>query len=222
MQSWVAELTVGTAKYLDDPDYRSALLEEYKFGLRKTYVDLQVALGLPPTQIDDLLGLLAERQLQEATDLPTSVTLDQQQLADYHARQQRETERALQELLGAEVMDRWHEYLASLPTREELTRLRTELDAAGLPLSREQVETVIKALQAAQAPPAGLVEQLPAPTSNEQTRRQVYLPAGEEEALAQRQRAAVQPYLLPKQFALFEQLKQQQQHLRRAYLQELQ
>jgi hypothetical protein len=212
---------------LNDPEYRAAMREQQKMGLRQMYPDLASATGLSSEQVDRMMELLAEQQLKS---MEGSRSLEdpaqREQYFEQLRQQQRDNESAIAAEIGSDGLQKWKEYQASLGARFQVRNLRSQLEAAGVPLRDTQVEDLVSALRSAEkqmfsAP--NMPGQRVAGGFNANDRSQALqqsIKLAEEQA--QRQREAVRPYLSAEQFEKFEKLQEQEERMRKASMRMLQ
>ena len=130
---------------ISDPEQREELLAERKMMMRNTYPRIAQVLGLTPEEHARLIELYALQQLdmQEASSRCTlDPACDLQQLH----RQLGETRtQEINNLLGAERMDKFNDYKNTMGERESVSQLRTRLPDTQR-LSDDKAESLITAL----------------------------------------------------------------------------
>lgn len=204
---------------LKDPEYRAAMREQQKMGLRQMYSDLGAATGMSSDQVDRLTELLAEQQMKGMEFSRNFEDPAQRgQLMEQLQQQQRDNENAIAAEIGSDGLQKWKDYQSSMGARFQVRNLRSQLEAAGVPLRETQVEELVSALRTAEKQVYG------APLTpgqraafNSTDRSQVLqqsLRMAEEQA--QRQLEAVRPYLSSEQFAQYEKLQEQEERMRKA------
>ncbi len=146
-------------RLLEDPDYREALRHQQRIMLPRMYPDLHNALQLDEEQERKLFDLLADQQMRTMTNaraafaLPGSTPPDETTMREWRAQQQRlqsERDAAITTLLGNAKAQQWKNYQGTLPARAQIRELRSELDAAGVPLERDQTEQLVAAIASEQ------------------------------------------------------------------------
>jgi hypothetical protein len=141
---------------MHDPAYRAAMLAQQRNSLRTMNENVGRALGLSTEQSGKLLDLLAEQQLrmQEVSmDDWAEQNNDPADVADRMRKYQEisdQQERELKVLLGATGYRNYQEYQATLGARQQVNQLNMALASAGVPLTKEQVEPLTRALHQSQ------------------------------------------------------------------------
>ena len=143
---------------MQDPAYRSAMLEQQKNSMRMYQRGLQRELGLSDEQYERFLELQAEQQLrgQEMVD-PYMFTASSADHADAEAAAQEQmrkfqelqtnNEKELSSLLGEQKYRAYQEYQRTAGARGEVNSLNVALAEAGVPLREEQIKPLIRAIQ---------------------------------------------------------------------------
>jgi len=144
------------SKLMEDPEYRAALTMQQKVMLAQQYSDLAAAMNLPPDQVDQLLGLLAEQQMRNMQERPPfrgNTPPDPNEIREWQQRsqeRQRQNQEEIRQLLGDSGVEQWKDYQQSMPARSTVKQLRAVLDTAGIPLRQDQVEPLVNAIAAEQ------------------------------------------------------------------------
>jgi hypothetical protein len=200
---------------LKDPDYRAAMREQQKLGMRQMYPELESVLGLSSEQAERLFDLLADQQMDASQARPTA-DMDQKQWMERMLEQQRVKERQLAAELGTDGMQKWKDYQASLSARFQVRNLNAQLGALGVPLRQDQTETLVTALRSADAERASSNVNRNFSATNRQQQLQLSMKMDEERV--ERQLEAVRPYLSPEQLEQYQKIQQREQKMRQASL----
>jgi len=200
---------------LRNPAYRAAMREQRKLGMRQMYPDLEAATGLSADQTERLMELLVDQQMGSMENAPASDS-DRQQWLQRLQQQQRETENQIAAELGPDGMQKWKDYQASMSARFQVRGLRTQFDAAGVPLREDQVAALVTALRSVEGGPNAPVNGRAFAATDRQQLAQLSVKMNEERA--EQQREAVRPYLSPQQFEQYEKIQTQEQRMRQASL----
>jgi hypothetical protein len=129
------------------PEYREARKEEIKLALARQLPDLERVLGLDPAQYDQLLALLAERQLRPPASGRFDPARDDPQEFNRRFLEQQQSEDAeIAAVIGARGLRQWKEYDATLSVRRQIQETGAVLAAAGVPLRQSQVESMLSVM----------------------------------------------------------------------------
>lgn len=130
------------------PEGRAQSRAGMRQHLSSVYPDVDEALGLTTEEADKLLDLITDQRMRSSSVMIT----EPESAQDREARQRktRETEDAeLQALLGRKYVG-WKDYQEILPAWVLRNDLRAVLDAAGVPVTEAQDQSLIYALSAEQ------------------------------------------------------------------------
>lgn len=143
-----------------DPDYREAMLTQYRSHMSRQYPGLARELGLTSEQTEALFTLLADQQLRTSETVPsmwdtaesdpTVLQQRQQKMQQHWQEVQRKNEAELAAQLGPQKMQAWKEYQSTLGARHEVEQLSTSLASRGMPLDEDANRSVMKAIAAMQ------------------------------------------------------------------------
>lgn len=142
----------------DDPEYREAMRLQRRLALGRSLPDLAQELNLTPEEASRFLDLLTEQQMR-MTDRANQMDLDpsdpsQQQLLRERAEERmREQQAEIAAAIGADGLDRWQQYQASVGARMRARQIDADLSSAGMPLTDDQRRQVTDALIAHDAAP---------------------------------------------------------------------
>jgi hypothetical protein len=113
--------------------------------LRRTYADMPAMLGLSATQADQLFNLLADSQVSLRDEMRAQPgDADNRQDMRDSGRQQRDA--AIENLLGPAKAAEFQSFEKSLPARMQVNRIGESLQAANVPLSETQRNSLIAAV----------------------------------------------------------------------------
>lgn len=214
-----------------DPEYRAAMVEQSKLGLRQLYGDAQRELGLSAAEMEHLLTLVAEQRMPDAEALAPAPTdaegrpdpTQMQRGRERVAERQRQRDAEIRKLLGEQRYAQWQEYERSMPERMRTKMLRVELASAGLSLDATQEQSLARLVQDEQRRMSADFAKLPTaspatgigapdavalrsgavpPSAEEQLRRQRLMLEATERA-NQRLRDGAAAFLSPEQLAAF-------------------
>jgi hypothetical protein len=140
---------------MKDPEYRKLRLAQTRLSIERTYSGLAEELGLSDKEADKLFDLLAEHQVATSAEiqlLTAGGNQDQAAMEERARRQQalrREQDEALRAMLGGKY-PQYQDYQQTLPARQRVTSMGTQLAQAGLPLSAAQTKSLTTAMVAEQ------------------------------------------------------------------------
>jgi hypothetical protein len=140
---------------MKDPEYRKLRLAQTRLSIERNYSGLAEELGLSDKEADKLFDLLAEHQIATSAELQllaANGNQDQAALEERSRRQQalrREQEEALRAMLGGKY-PQYQDYQQTLPARQRVTSMGSQLAQAGLPLSVAQTKSLTTAMVAEQ------------------------------------------------------------------------
>jgi hypothetical protein len=144
-------------RMLENPEYRDAMKRQQKLMMPRMYPDLRTALQLDEQKADQLYEVLAEQQMNQMSASRPPFTPgsqpDPNAIREWQAQQQqlhKDNEAAIASVLGADGLQQWQNYQASLPARGQVRELRMTLESAGLPLQQDQAEQLVTAFGAEQ------------------------------------------------------------------------
>ncbi len=134
------------ARY-DDPAQRATLLEETRNNLRRQYEPLKQKLKLDSNTFEQLLGVLAEQQLQPQEKYYRCLANPECNLASLGRDGNMVDDRSgeLLSLLGSDNLNELNSYKNSISERETVTQLRGRLDDSNA-LRDAQAEQLVTAL----------------------------------------------------------------------------
>ena len=205
---------------MNNPEYRAAMREQRKIGMRQMYPELEEATGMSRDQADRLFELLTDQQMNDMDNQPRADG-DTRQWIQQLQQRQRELDSQLAAELGSDTYNKWKEYQGSLPARFQVRSLNAQLGSAGVPLRGEQAENLVAALRGAYTSMAPNAAQQPRNMRSAAGVSFGGATAGSDE-FAQRQREAVRPILTPQQFAEYEKIQEQQEQMRQASMRMMQ
>jgi hypothetical protein len=140
---------------MKDPEYRKLRLAQTRLNIERNYPGLAEELGLSDKEADKILALLAEHQIAMTAELQlltANGNQDQAVMQERARRQQairREQDEALRAVLGGKY-SQYQDYQQTLPARQRVTSMGTQLAQAGLPLSAAQTKSLTTAMVAEQ------------------------------------------------------------------------
>jgi len=118
--------------------------------LAQEYPDLGEELGLAPDELDKFLDLLADQQADLAADAPPMNGLDPAAMRELagKAEERRVADQAAIAAMLGDKYTQWQSYQKTLPARQQVTQLRSQLAASGSTLPEAQVRPLMAALDA--------------------------------------------------------------------------
>jgi hypothetical protein len=140
-----------------DSESRKAKLSQLRDFLPKNYPGVIQALGLAPDQAEKFWNLLAENELESRASPAPTVNAQGDPMEALRAMGQakleadRKLDDSLTALLGESGVRQWQDYREHRTNRVESARLERSMEAAGLPLSNEQMRQVNAAMDAEQS-----------------------------------------------------------------------
>jgi hypothetical protein len=130
---------------LNDPQQRLALRAQHRTSIEAGHPDLAEALGIDAATEQKFFDLLADQQLQGLADLQAHRSLAGPELMQAVADAQTKIGQAQRAVLGDAAMERYRDYLETLPARLQVGRLDARL-ASGDKLQAEQKARLITLL----------------------------------------------------------------------------
>lgn len=146
---------------MQDPEYREAVRLQARTSYARQYPGVIQELGFDQAQADDFFVMLAEQQMRANERMealweeidpgdPAALQSRHQKLQAIAAETQRTNEAEIAARFGADKLQAWQEYRATLGQRWQLEHMRGTLASQGLPLSEEMHRPMLKALAEAQ------------------------------------------------------------------------
>jgi hypothetical protein len=136
---------------MNDPQYREAWYEQQRLQMTARRDKIKEYLQLTDEQADAIIDLNIDRmltwQFQTAPDPANQEEMRERRERAEEA--QRVEESRLREVLGDSKFAQYQEYLASSPSRQQVSRLQSELSGADA-LRDDQIEPLIAAMHAEQ------------------------------------------------------------------------
>jgi hypothetical protein len=166
---------------LKDPEYRKAKLAQLRIQLARSNPGLAEELGLSEREANQLFELMANSQLNLASEVTattatgtTDVAARVQQL---QARSREQTE-AIRTMLGSTKYTQYQQYQQTLPARNQVVTMGSQLAAAGQPLSDAQSRALTTVMineqeRQRQQPPLALLAQSASSASSQQRTAQL-------------------------------------------------
>jgi hypothetical protein len=151
---------------MKDPEYRKARLAQLRIQLARSNPGLAEELGLSEREANQLFELMASNQLNLTTEL-TATTGTGTGTTDVAARVQqlqartREQTEAIRTMLGPAKYAQYQQYQQTLPARNQVVTMGSQLAAAGQPLSDAQSRALTTVMIAEQQRPR---QQAPLPS----------------------------------------------------------
>lgn len=148
----------GLAKMFTDPEMKKTMKAQQAMGIRMMYGDLFKKLGLSPEENEQLVDILAERQM-ELTSAAMKAMNDggkpQEEKSVAMTESQQRYEEQLKTTLGEENYQTLQTYEKSMGDRFMLQQFDGQFAAAGAPLESGQRDTLLGIMQEerAQMPP---------------------------------------------------------------------
>jgi hypothetical protein len=146
-EAWIAR----QRQLMSDPRYREAWYEQQRLAMAGRRDKIKEFLHLTDEQADAIIDLSIDRQLtwqfQTAPDPANEAEFRERRERAEEA--QRVEEAGLREVLGDSKFAQYQEYLATSPSRQQVSRLQSELSGADA-LRDEQIEPLIAAMHVEQ------------------------------------------------------------------------
>jgi hypothetical protein len=145
------------AKMMSDPDMKEAMRKQTRVFLQTSYASLFKELGLTPEQTDQLLDMLADRQLK-MTESSSALFGDQANKADAAkaiADQRKAADEQIRQFLGDANFQKLEKWETSLGTRMQVDQFKQRLAGGSAPLQDFQSQQLgtIMAEEATRATP---------------------------------------------------------------------
>ena len=144
------------ASLMTNPDFAKAISLQQRAGLDERYTDLFKMLQLSPTDLEKFKSLLVERQtarmdvVASAREQGLNPKGNREDLQKLTLDAQAEVDASIKAALGDSDFNRYQNYDATLPQRNQVSQLDQRLSYSGTPLNRNQIEFLVSAI----TPPA--------------------------------------------------------------------
>jgi hypothetical protein len=138
---------------LKDPEYREAMHSQQRVMMMRAHPDVAKDLDLSAEQANRFFDALADQSLRGVENIAAYNWNEQPDAANMQEinrkgmELQRANEAELKSVLGEAKFREWQDYQGSMGARFEVTRLRTSLASAGVPLDENQVRPLVGMLQ---------------------------------------------------------------------------
>ena len=135
-------------RMLRDPKYYEIARASLRPNFAARRAELIRVLGLLPAQGDALVDYWIDQQLRSESRVLPEATTEQEglEVVELVTRERREDEEKLRAILGDELFPKMQEYIASHPSRNRSSQLRTRLADGGDALRDDQFEPLIGTL----------------------------------------------------------------------------
>ena len=129
---------------------RELMRAQQKVALNKMYGPLIADLKLPPEQAQKLGDLLLDQQmktLERSQDMFKDGNMDFKKIAEVSKDSEKESEAAIQELLGPEKFAEFQEYKKTMGERMQLGQFKEQMQEAGSPIADEQAKRMFAVIK---------------------------------------------------------------------------
>jgi hypothetical protein len=137
------------ARLLRDPKYREAKRAARRMELTQKFSDYQrLGLQLPPDQGRKLVDFWVDTEIEHEMNR-MAAPLSAEEQADFarrHERRRAEEEARLRGVLGDEGYTKYQDFMASRPSRNQVTSLRTQLGPGSNAMRDDQYEPLVAVL----------------------------------------------------------------------------
>lgn len=136
----------GLAKMFTDPEMKKSMRVQQLVGIRMMYGDLAKELGLAPEDSEQLLEILADRQMDLSASAMASMdpnAPDKDAKSKQVAETQKRYAEQLQSVLGEERYKKFQGYEGSIGDRFMLQQFEGQFAASGSPLEMAQKEKLL-------------------------------------------------------------------------------
>ena len=133
------------SKMMKDPNMREFMRAQQKVALKKMYGPLIADLNLPPEQAQKLNDLLLDQQmktLERSQDMFKDGGIDFKKAGEVAKDAEKESETAIQDLLGLEKFAEFQEYKKTMSERMQLGQFKEQMQEAGSPVGDEQAKAM--------------------------------------------------------------------------------
>ncbi len=138
------------SKMMNDPNMREFMRSQQSAIVKKMYGPLIRDLKLPPEQQQKLTDLLLDQQMQtldRSQALMKDGNMDFKKMAADGAEVQKESDAAIQELLGPEKFAEFGEYKKTMAERMQLSEFKEQMKETASPLLDEQTQQMLAVIK---------------------------------------------------------------------------
>ena len=134
------------SKMMKDPNMREFMRAQQKAVLKKMYGPLIADLNLPPDQqqkLHDLLLAQHMRNIERSQDMFTDGNADFKKIGETAKASEKESEAAIQDLLGPEKFAEFQDYKKTMAERMQLGEFKEQMQQAGSPVGDAQSKQML-------------------------------------------------------------------------------